>query len=246
MLSDEQLLRYSRHLLLQSMDESKQEAILKGRVLVVGAGGLGCAVIPYLVSAGVGQITIVDGDQVEESNLQRQILHTEQTTGDAKVISAKKSLEPLNSHCCIKTVEAYFTEDQASLLDDTQVVVDCCDNLETRNLINRLCWQKRIPLVSGSAIRMEGQLATFPMKDGSACYNCLSQFMQQENLTCSESGVLSPIVGVIGSLQATEVLKIIAGIGQLCENKIWLFDGLAMDFRDFKLQPSNTCSVCSS
>ncbi|MFL0798408.1 MAG: molybdopterin-synthase adenylyltransferase MoeB [Cellvibrionaceae bacterium] len=243
-LTDEALLRYSRHVLLSSMDESKQLAILNARVLVVGVGGLGCSVLPYLVAAGVGHLVLVDGDKVEQSNLQRQILHGEGDTGKSKVQSAIESLSKLNSDCQFEPVDAYFSEAHSQLVANADVVVDCTDNLDTRNLLNRLCWASKTPLVSGSAIRLEGQLATFPMKEGSACYACLSRLLQAENLTCSQAGVLSPIVGVIGSLQATETLKVITGIGDLCENKVWLFDGLTMDFRSFKLQPNPDCGVC--
>ena len=244
-LSDEQMLQYSRHLLLNAMTEEKQLAILNASVLVVGAGGLGCAAIPYLAAAGVGHLILVDGDQVELSNLHRQILHTQSNLDQHKVASAAGSAAQINPQCRVETHARYFSEDDAHLLDGVQVVLDCSDNLETRNLLNRLCYAARVPLVSGSAIRFEGQLITLDMKPESACYACFSHMISGEQLSCSQSGVFSPVVGVIGSLQATEALKLIADIGEPCSNRLCLFDGMDMSFRSFNIVKSQECEVCA-
>ncbi len=243
-LTDEQMLQYSRHLLLNAMTEEKQLAILNASVLVVGAGGLGCAAIPYLASAGVGRLILVDGDTVELSNLHRQILHTHGNLDQAKVASARDSAEQINPKCQVETHARYYSEDDAHLLEDVQVVLDCSDNLDTRNLLNRLCFEAKVPLVSGSAIRFEGQLITLDMKPDSACYACFSHMISGEQLSCSQSGVFSPVVGVIGSLQATEALKIIAEVGEPCSNRLCLFDGMDMSFRSFNIVKGQECEVC--
>lgn len=243
-LTDEQLLQYSRHLLLNAMTEDKQQAILDATVLVVGAGGLGCAAIPYLAAAGVGRMILVDGDAVELSNLHRQILHNRDTLQQPKVSSAAVSAKQINGECRVEAHARYFSEEDARLLEGVQVVLDCSDNLETRNLLNRLCYEFKVPLVSGSAIRFEGQLITLDMQPDSACYACFSHMISGEQLSCSQSGVFSPVVGVIGSLQATEALKLIADVGEPCRNRLCLFDGMDMSFRSIGIVKSQECEVC--
>ena len=245
-LNDNQLLRYSKHLTLKSMNIEQQEKICNAHVLVVGAGGLGCAALPYLVAAGVGEVTIMDQDIVKLSNLHRQILHTQHDLEKPKVLSAKAALEALNPDCKINALNHFFNEDDADLLGNMDVVVDCSDNLTTRNLLNQHCFEEGVPLVSGSAIRFEGQLITLDMKSGNACYHCLSHLISNEQLNCAQSGVFSPIVGVVGSLQATESLKLLAGIGSPHVNKLLLIDGFTMDFQQIRIKPNPNCEVCST
>lgn len=243
-LTDEQMLQYSRHLLLNTMTDDKQRAIVDASVLVVGAGGLGCAAIPYLAAAGVGHLILVDGDQVEVSNLHRQVLHTSANIDDFKVTSAAQSAREINPSCQIDTHNHFFTEADKALIEQADVVLDCSDNLETRNLLNRLCFEAKVPLVSGSAIRFEGQLITLDMAPESACYGCFSHMINGDELSCSQSGVFSPIVGVIGTMQATEALKLLAEVGEPCHNRLCLFDGLKMEFNSIKVRKRQGCPVC--
>ncbi|GAA5316098.1 MAG: molybdopterin-synthase adenylyltransferase MoeB [Candidatus Pelagadaptatus aseana] len=245
-LTDDQLQRFSRHLLLPNMDEAAQLRIHHASVLVVGAGGLGCGAAPYLAAAGVGQITLVDGDQVELSNLHRQVLHTDTSLGQEKVASAAQRLKPLNPELNLDLVPEFFSESHVELIKRADVVLDCSDNLDTRNLLNRLCYQSSTPLVSGAAIRFEGQLITLDMQDGSACYQCFSHMIGGDQLSCSQAGVFSPVVGVVGALQAAEALKLLAGIGEPCHNKLCLVDILRMDFKQIGVRKRPECQVCGA
>lgn len=243
-LDDITTMRYCRQILLPSVSEDGQEKLMNSHALVVGAGGLGCAVLPYLAAAGIGKISVFDADHVELTNLQRQILHSEDDIGRLKVDSATDTLRQLNHYCEMVSYAHAFEEADQALIDDVDVVIDCSDNLPTRLLLNRLCWQKRTALISGSAIRMEGQLIHFAMEDGQPCYACMASLFGEQQLTCMESGVLSPVVGTIGTLQATEALKQLIGIAPAAP-KLMLYDGLNLSFNEFKLVKQPGCPVCS-
>lgn len=246
-LTDSQLLRYSRHLLLPQVDARGQLAICNGSVLVVGAGGLGSPVAMYLAAAGVGQLILVDDDTVELSNLQRQIAHAESLVGQPKVRSAERSIKSLNSEVALQCIEQRMNHQLAkTLIKSVNVVVDCSDNFATRKLLNQECWLQKKPLVSGAAIRLEGQLTSFDFRETSnPCYICLYGEMSDENLTCSQSGVLSPLVGIIGSAQAVETLKILGEFGRPLIGRLQLYDALNSTWRELKYQKNPNCPCCS-
>lgn len=245
-LSTAQALRYSRQLMLPAMDFRGQEALLASKVLVVGMGGLGCAAAPYLVASGIGNITLVDDDTVDSSNLQRQILYREADIGQSKTAQAAASLRQLNSGIAINTLQQRLTEDElARLVPQYSLVLDCTDNLESRNAINAACVKAKVPLVSGAAIRFEGQVASFDMQGAGACYQCLSQMFSEHQLSCMEAGILSPVVGLIGVMQVLEAVKILAGIGTPLYGKLQLFDALTGQWKQFGLSKNPSCSVCS-
>lgn len=245
-LSQMQAMRYSRQLMLPALDFRGQEALLASKVLLIGMGGLGCAAAPYLVASGVGSITLVDDDTIDRSNLQRQILYREVDIGQSKAGQAAASLRQLNSEIAINTLQQRLTADNlAQLVVQYSLVLDCTDNLNTRNAINAACVNAKVPLVSGAAIRFEGQLASFSMQGDGACYHCLSQLFGEQQLTCMEAGILSPVVGIIGSMQALEAVKILAGVGTPLYGKLQLFDGLSSQWRQFNLNKDPLCSVCA-
>jgi Dinucleotide-utilizing enzymes involved in molybdopterin and thiamine biosynthesis family 2 len=247
-MDDKQLLRYSRHILLPQVDIKGQEAISAGRVLIIGIGGLGSPVSMYLAASGVGTLVLVDDDKVDVSNLQRQIVHREYTLGLSKVESAAQTLAAINSTVCIKTLARRL--DEIALMEQVEkadVVVDCSDNFVTRKLLNRTCLATRTPLVSGAAIRLEGQLAVFDFRDQTCpCYQCLYALTGDEDLTCSQNGVLSPVVGVVGSHQALEALKILGSFGKLNAGRLALFDGYANQWRYLNAQKDPKCEVCGN
>lgn len=246
-MTDQQALRYSRHVMLPSVDFAGQERILGSHVVVVGMGGLGCAVAPYLAGSGVGRLTLIDNDTIDRSNLQRQVLYRESDIGAAKATTAAASLSELNSEIDIAAMTARLTaENIHDLFKDADVVVDCCDNLATRNLVNQACWQQQIPLVSGAAIRFEGQVAVYPMRADTPCYQCFSQLFGEQQLTCMEAGIFSPVVGVVGALQATETLKLIAQVGESLNGAILLYDAAHATWQRLQVARSATCSVCSN
>jgi len=246
-LNTQQALRYSRQLMLPAMDFRGQEALLASSVLLIGVGGLGCAAAPYLVASGVGSITLVDDDTIDLSNLQRQILYREADIGQSKAGQAAVSLRQLNSEIAINTLQQRLTaDDLAQLVPQYSLVLDCTDNLSSRNAINAACVKAKVPLVSGAAIRFEGQVASFSMQGDGACYHCLSQLFGEQQLTCMEAGILSPVVGVIGSMQALEAVKILAGVGTPLYGKLQLFDGLTSQWRQFSLNKDSGCSVCTA
>lgn len=242
-----QMLRFSRHIMLPEIELEGQERLLNAHAVVVGLGGLGCAAAQYLAASGVGRLTLVDGDVVEATNLQRQVLHTEARLGQSKAHSAKVALAAINSDLEIKALETMADE---QLLADTAsnatVVLDCTDNLATRNLLNHFCYQEHIPLVCGAAIRFEGQLSVFTMEDGTPCYGCLSQLFKEPELSCSESGVFSPLVGIIGAMQAGEAIKICTGAGKLKPGQLMTIDTLSMETHSFTLPKQPTCAVCGN
>ncbi|QIM63272.1 molybdopterin-synthase adenylyltransferase MoeB [Pasteurellaceae bacterium Orientalotternb1] len=244
-LSDQEMLRYNRQIVLKSVDFEGQEKLKASRVLIVGLGGLGCAASQYLASGGVGHLTLVDFDTVSLSNLQRQILHTDENIGEPKVESAKKRLAALNPHIEIETINAKLSEREwATLIPQFDVVVDCTDNVEIRNLLNLQCFRQKRPLVSGSAIRFEGQVSVFSYQLGEPCYQCLSQLFGENVLSCVEAGVISAIVGVVGSLQALEAMKILMNIGKTLSGKLLMIDGFNFSVREMQLPKLPNCSIC--
>lgn len=247
MMNDEQLLRYSRQIMLPDVDIEGQEKLLAANVLVIGLGGLGSPVAMYLAAAGVGQMTLVDFDVVDLSNLQRQIVHSTHRVGQNKAFSAAQTLRELNPDVRITCVEKMLdVELLPELVKSHTLVMDCTDNFTTRFAINAACVQARVPLVSGAAIRLEGQVAVFDSRDlASPCYRCLYQ-EGEDDLTCAANGVLSPLVGVIGSLQALEAVKIIVGFGQTLAGRVLLFDGRYSQWREIKLPRDTGCPICAA
>ena len=247
MLSDEQLLRYSRQIMLPDVDINGQETWLNSAVLIVGLGGLGSPVAMYLAAAGVGELVLLDDDDVELSNLQRQVIHNTKRIGQPKVDSARNTIAALNPDIRVKTIYERLDESALQrLIATVDLVVDCTDNFSTRFAINRACFQHKKPLVSGAAIRMQGQVAVYdPLTLGSPCYQCLYKEGSDEALTCSESGVLSPLVGIIGSIQAMEALKVLASVGESLAGRLMLLDAKSMEWRTLKLRKDPHCTVCS-
>ncbi len=246
-LTPQQALRYARQINLPKMDLEGQERLLNGHVVIVGLGGLGCAAAQYLCAAGVGYLTLIDHDEVDISNLQRQILHLPESVGLPKVASAKRQLKKQNPDIKILAVDQKLDGILLQeLLKYKPVVLDCTDNLDTRILINKLCFEFKNPLVSGAAIRMEGQLMVFTYKDGEPCYQCVSHMFGEQNLSCVEAGVLSPLVGVIGNLQAVEAIKILSNMGQPMTSCMLHYDAMEGAFRKLKISPYEKCCVCSS
>ena len=247
-MNDEQLLRYSRQILLPEFGTEAQDRLLASRVLIVGAGGLGSPVALYLAAAGVGTLAIADDDAVDLSNLQRQILHRHADIGRAKVESAAERIAALNPDTQVIPIAARLTgatlREQVAAAD---LVVDGCDNFDTRFAVNAACVDARTPLVSGAAIRMEGQVAVFiPARPDSPCYRCLYREAGETEQTCAENGVLAPIVGIVGSLQALEAIKVLTGIGEPLCGRLLLIDGKRLDIRTLKLRRDPDCPVCGT
>ncbi len=240
------MLKYNRHIALPAMDLEGQEKLLNAHVVIIGLGGLGCAVAPYLTAAGIGKLTLVDDDAINSHNLQRQILFTENSVGKNKAEQAREHLTKLNSEADITALPLRADNALlAKLADKATLVVDCCDNLTTRNNVNKACLKSKTPLVSGSAIRFEGQIASFSMQDSSPCYACYSQFFGEQQLSCTEAGVLSPLVGVVGTMQAVEAIKIAAGVGQPLFSSVLLFDALHSDWQRLNIQKRPACPHCA-
>ena len=246
-MNDEQLLRYSRHLLLEDIDVEGQEKLLNSHALVIGAGGLGCAAAPYLAAAGLGHITLIDHDEVEITNLQRQIMHTESSIGKSKVDSGKNFLGQLNSGVRIETIQAKVTQPMLDdLLPSVDIVLDCTDNFQTRHLINASCVQYQIPLVSGSALRFDGQITVFdPRNTASPCYACIfSPDETFEEVSCSSMGIFSPLVGIIGSIQAAQALQILIGFGEPLVGRMLLWNARSTNIDEIRIERNPECSVC--
>jgi len=245
-MNDEQLLRYSRQIMLPQIDIRGQERLLGAHALVIGAGGLGSPAAMYLAAAGIGQLVIADPDSVDLSNLQRQLLHHHSDIGRLKVASARDTLLGINQEL---QVSAIVDRLQGKLLDEAvraaDVVLDCSDNFATRFAVNMSCVARGTPLVSGAAIRFAGQLAVFDTRDAaSPCYACLYREGGETEQTCAENGVLSPLVGVIGSLQALEAIKVILALGEPLAGRLVLFDGLTHEWRTLTLPRDPACPVC--
>lgn len=244
-MNDEQLLRYGRQILLPEIDLDGQQKIRDATVLLIGLGGLGSAIAYYLTGAGVGRLILNDFDTVDKSNLQRQIVHQESSIGINKAISAKQTLQRLNSDIQIEAISEKL-ERQAllELASSCDVIVDGSDNFATRQLINEISLLSGKPLVSGAAIRLEGQVSVFNTQPDSPCYACLyGSDNADDKMTCSENGVLAPLVGIIGSIQAMEVLKLIAGFGETLDKRLLVLDGHTMHFRTMQLAQDPGC-VC--
>ncbi len=244
--TDDQLLRYSRHILLPEVGGKGQAKIANAKVFVIGAGGLGCPVGYYLTAAGVGTIALIDNDSVEMSNLQRQIAHNVNTIGMPKVESAKKTFEALNPDVNIVALKKRISKDDImDLIKDFDVVVDGSDNFPTRYLVNDACVMAKKPLVSGAILRFEGQVTTIVPGDG-PCYRCLFEEPPPPGLvpSCQEAGVLGVLPGVIGGLQATEVLKLILGKGEVLKGELLIYNALKTTFRKVKVPRNPLCPVC--
>jgi adenylyltransferase/sulfurtransferase len=247
-LDDRQRLRYSRHLLLNEFGEEAQERLLRAHALVIGAGGLGSAALMYLASSGVGRITVCDGDRVDLTNLQRQIVHRTESVGEPKAQSAAATLATLNPDIRVEPLdERAGPERLAALVRSADVVLDCSDNFATRHALNRACVAARRPLVSGAGIRFDGQIAVFDLRDAaSPCYHCL--FAESADATeerCAVMGVFAPLVGTIGTLQAAEAVKLLTGIGETLSGRLLLFDALASRWHEVRLARDPHCAVCA-
>ena len=246
-MNDDQLLRYSRHILLDGIGIEGQQRLLDSHVLVVGAGGLGSPVALYLAASGVGHITLADHDKVDLTNLQRQIAHTTERVGQSKVTSAAHAMHALNPQVHVTMLEkALHAQELDALLPSMQVVVDCCDNFATRQAVNAACVKHRVPLVSGAALRMDGQLAVFDARDAqSPCYACaFPPSPAPAETLCSTMGVLAPLVGVIGTMQAMETVKLLSGMGSHLTGKLLMLDGREMAWREMRLARQAHCPVC--
>lgn len=250
-MNDNQLLRYSRHILLPQIAYEGQEKLTQSHALIVGAGGLGSPVALYLAASGVGKLTICDFDVVDLTNLQRQIIHTTQSIGINKAVSAEQTLYEINPDIQVSTVQKKSSAEEFSgLMTNVDVVIDCSDNFATRYLLNKLCVQLKKPLVSGAAIGFEGQITVYDMRHkNSPCYHCLypddGETQNEFNeMRCAENGVFSPLVGMIGTTQAAEALKILMDIGTNLEGRLLLLDALNMEWHTIKLKRDLTCKVC--
>jgi adenylyltransferase/sulfurtransferase len=247
-MNDQELLRYSRHILLPQIGIEGQERLEKASVLIVGAGGLGCPVALYLGAAGVGKLVIGDADAVDLTNLQRQIGHHTDSVGINKAASLRKNVLAINPGVNVQAIE-YRLEGERLLeaVAQADVIVDCSDNFATRHAVNRACVAHTKPLVSGAAIGFSGQIAVFdPRNADSPCYQCLFPETAEEGLRCSEAGVLSPLVGVVGSLQAVEAIKLLAGAGKPVIGQLTLLDALDGSFRQIRVPRDPACTVCGS
>jgi molybdopterin/thiamine biosynthesis adenylyltransferase len=247
-MNDLQLLRYARHILLDEFGIEGQERLLAARVLIVGAGGLGSPAAFYLASAGVGHLVLADDDEVELSNLQRQILHTNERIGQAKAESGKQTLLQLNPELRIDALVARLA---GKALDEqvreADLVLDCCDNFATRHAINRACVKHGKPLVSGAAIRFAGQVSVFDLRrDDAPCYHCLfPEADDVEELRCATTGVLGPLVGMVGSMQAAEAIKLLAGMGEPMVGRMLCLDALSMQWQTIRFKRDPACLVCA-
>lgn len=246
-MNDNQLLRYSRQLMLPQLDYAGQERLLDSRALIVGLGGLGSPVAMYLAGAGVGTLTLADYDSVDLSNLQRQIAHTTATIGQSKAISAGAAVQSINPEIEVECIDELLSPlELKPHVEVADVVIDCTDNFMARFALNALCVETRTPLVSGAAIRFEGQVTVFdPRREDSPCYRCLYPDHMEEEQTCSRNGILAPVVGIVGSTQATEAIKLLSGIGDPLCGRLLLLDALHMEWRSIRLYRDPQCPTCS-
>ena len=251
-MNDQQLLRYSRHILLPQIAYEGQEKLTQSHALIVGAGGLGSPVALYLGAGGVGKLTICDFDQVELTNLQRQVIHSTQSLGVNKAVSAQRALAAINPEVTVVPIQQKSSVDEfTALARDADVVIDCSDNFATRYALNQICVALKKPLVSGAAIGFEGQVSVFDMRhEVSPCYHCLFPDSGTEDgvgeMRCAEFGVFAPLVGMIGTTQAAEAMKLLLGIGQSLEGRLLLLDVLAMEWRTIRLPRDPSCRVCGT
>lgn len=246
MLTDTEMLRYSRHLLLEEVGEFGQNKLRNSKVLILGMGGLGSPAAVYLAAAGVGSMVLADFDTLDISNLQRQIAYQSRDVGSSKVVLMKSRLNELNPHIKVRSVNCKMALTQ--LLMEVQLadlVLDCTDNMQSRQMINDACVQAKKPLIVGAAIRFEGQLMFFDHQQAdSACYHCLFPNNEEQQLNCTNSGVLGPVVGAIGVMQALEAIKYIVGLPSGVRNKLKLFDGKTLDWQTFAINKDPQCTVC--
>ena len=239
-LSYEEELRYNRQIILKSIDFEGQEKLKESKMLIVGLGGLGCSASQYLAASGIGHLTLLDFDHVSLSNLQRQVLHCDARLNMPKVESAKIALEQLNPHIDIQTINAKLTEEKlAELIPHFDLVLDCTDNVDIRNQLDRQCEKAHIPLISGAAIRMEGQISVFTYESNTPTYRELSKLFGQNILSCVEAGVIAPIVGIVGSIQALEAIKVRLKIGKNLCGRLLIIDVFSMNIREIKLPINN-------
>ena len=246
-MNDDQLLRYSRHILLPEIDVAGQEKLLAARALIVGAGGLGSPAALYLAAAGVGRLALADGDEVDLTNLQRQILHTQGSIGRSKVESGRDALARINPETRVELLHERLSGGAlGAAVANADVVLDCSDNFATRHAINRACVAHRKALVSGAAIRFDAQISVYDLsRDDSPCYNCLfPEEGETEELRCAVMGVFAPLTGIIGTMQAAEALKLLAGVGESLCGRLLLLDALNMNWRSIKLARDPDCRVC--
>jgi molybdopterin/thiamine biosynthesis adenylyltransferase len=244
-MTDDELLRYSRQIMLPAVGIEGQERLLNARVLIVGLGGLGSPAAMYLAAAGVGTLIVADFDAVDLSNLQRQILHTSARLGMTKVDSARLAIQALNPKTRVEGYKRSISESNLpALLDAVDLVVDASDNFATRFALNAACFRSGIPLVSGAAIRTEGQVAVFSGQSGGPCYQCLYPRNGALDQTCSANGVLAPLVGIIGSIQAAEAIKVILGAGKPLYGRLLLLDAMSMEWRSVRLPADPACPIC--
>ncbi len=248
-MNDDQLLRYSRHILLDEIGIEGQQRLLASRALVIGAGGLGSPAALYLAASGVGHIVLVDDDEVDLTNLQRQIMHTSARVGQPKVDSGREALLQINPGIAVTALRERADDARlADLVAEADVVLDCSDNFATRHAVNRACVAQQVPLVSGAVIRFDGQISVFdPRSAASPCYSCLfPQDQPFEDVACSSMGVFAPLVGVIGAMQAAEALKLLMQVGQSLAGRLLLLDGRSMEWTSIGLGRNPACPVCST
>lgn len=248
MLTDDELLRYSRQILMPNFDIAGQQALKSARVLIVGSGGLGCPVALYLGAAGVGHLTLVDDDHIEVANLQRQIAFETAQLGESKAERLADRIRGINPLITVDVIRQRLEgEDFDAPVARASLVLDCCDNFNTRFALNRACVKAGVPLVSGAAIRGEGQISVYDSRQPqSPCYHCLYSEQGNEDLTCSEAGVIAPLVGMVGAAQAMEAIKVISGVGKTLVGRLLIVDAWRMEWREMKLAKDPACPVCSN
>lgn len=245
-MKDEQLLRYSRHILLPEIDVTGQQALLDAHVVIIGMGGLGCPIALYLAASGVGQLTISDDDEVEISNLQRQIAHHTKDVGLKKVESAKNKINGMNPDCKVTSIDHRLSEEALSeLANSATLIVDATDNFSTRKMINRVAIKQKVPVVFGAAVRLEGQILVYdPAIKDAPCYECFYQDVDDSALNCATSGVAAPVVGIIGTCQAMEAIRLLCSITPSSAGFLQTFDARDMSWNKFKLPKRSDCEAC--
>lgn len=246
MLSDTELLRYSRHLLLEEVGEVGQQKLKNANVLIIGMGGLGAPASLYLAAAGIGHLVLNDFDDIEVSNLQRQITFQQTDIGQSKVDISKQRLQQLNPEIKVRSINKQMSALQLGMeLTMADLVLDCTDNMASRQMINKACVEAKVPLIVGAAIRLEGQLMFFDHRQSeSPCYHCLFPDSEEQTLNCSNSGIIGPVVGTVGTLQALEAIKYFVGLPSGIKNKLKLFDGKSLDWQTFAINKDPLCNVC--
>ena len=247
-MQDKDLERYSRHILLPEIEFEGQKKLLQSHCLIIGAGGLGSPVAIYLAASGIGKITICDFDDVDLSNLQRQIVHNEQSIGKNKADSAKVAISKINSDIKVRSIKNQLNLEEVKVIaKEVDIILDCSDNFETRYALNKIAYDLKLPLVSGAAVKFDGQVSVFDFRaKTSPCYNCLFPSADKEqNLKCSDHGVFSPLVGLVGSIQAGEAIKVLLNIGTSLTGKLLLINHKDTNFKTLKIQKDNLCDICS-